>query len=263
MKEQIEFFKSYSETQHLRREKIYEQFFYFSSLLALQIGFFGYYLLNFPIYKEEDKIIFYIFIICLLGVFGLIIKIFFIGFNWINNKDYAEFGKPSEIKEYITQLEEYSQNNKNNNEWDKYILNEYINISDYNITINEKRHHLNMSFRKYLGLSIIVLFISFVPYFFIMGENLNSQKIIILNEQNNTQNKEISIRIINDYLEIKALDILNKNNSTIEDKNKDNKMANDKKTETPTKQQVTPAPTPPPTRYIQDSVDPVKASSSK
>ncbi len=277
MKEQIEFFKSYNETQHLRREKIYEQFFYFSSLLTLQIGFLGFYLLNFPTLKNDNTILFYLFISCLLIVFGLVIKIFFIAISWMNNKDYAEFGKPNDIKKYINELENYTVNNTNNNEWNKYILNEYITISNYNITINEKRHHLNMKFRKYLGFTLIALFVSFIPYFFLMGNELNSQKIIILNDTTSITDEEIKIRIINDklvidgnitkhvlfvnllndYVKVKTLDVSNKNNSTIKNKKKDTKMADDNKTATPppTKQEI--VPTPPPTRYIQDSVNPI------
>jgi len=276
VEKQIEFFKSYNDAQHLRREKIYEQFFYFSSLLTLQIGFIGFYLLNFPVLKINNIILFYSFILCLLIVFGFIIKIIFIAILWINNKDYAEFAKPNDIKIYIDKLNEYTKTHPDNNEWDKYVLNEYIKISNYNITINEKRHYLNMKFRKYLGFTLLSLLISFIPYFFLMGNELNSQKIIVLNDSVSINDEKIKISIVDDklvidgnvssnillfnfieeYLKVKTLDILNQNSSTIESIKKDEKMADDKKAGTPppTKQEV--APPPPPTRYIQDSVEP-------
>jgi len=196
MKDKIDFFKSYYENQHKRREKIYEQFFYFISLLTVQIGFFGFYLLNFPTYKSEDSNLFYFFIFCLLIVVGLVIKILFIIHLWTKDKTYAEFGKPVEIKKYIDELEEYHKENKDTNQWNKYILNEYITISNHNITINEDRHALNMQLRKYLMYILYSLIFSFIPYFFLMGNELNSQKVIILNnsiEKECKKNNDIPI----------------------------------------------------------------------
>lgn len=181
MQDKISFFKSYYENQHKRREKIYEQFFYFISLLTVQIGFFGFYLLNFPTYKSEDSNLFYFFIFCLLVVVGLIIKIFFIIHLWTKDKTYAEFGKPTDIKKYIDELEEFNNGSNESSQWNKYILNEYITISNHNITINEARHALNMQLRRYLMYILNSLIFSFIPYFFLMGNELNSQKVIILN----------------------------------------------------------------------------------
>lgn len=183
MKDKIEFFKTYYENQHNRREKTYEQFSYFIGLLTVKIGFIGFYLLNFPTYKSEDSSLFYFFIFCILIVVGLIIKVFFIINSWTKNKTYAEFAKPKDIKKYIDELNESGDSDA----WNNYILNEYVTISNHNITINEERHSLNMEIRRYLVYIIYALILSFVPYFFLMGNELNAQKVIILNTKIDTE----------------------------------------------------------------------------
>lgn len=202
MKNKIEFFKSYYENQHARREKIYEQFFYFAGLLTLQIGFLGYYLLNFPTYKSEDSFLYYFFIFTLLIVGGLIVKIFSIIHLWTKDKTYAEFGKPNDIKIYIDKLSSF--NDKKNKIWKKYLLNEYVRISNHNTSINEDRHSLNMEIRKYLIKVLYSLIFSFLPYFFLMGNELNSQKIIILNQEQkiNEEFLESDKKVIDDEASI-------------------------------------------------------------
>lgn len=178
---ELEFFKErYEKTLEQRKDTI-QNFYYFISLYLVLLSSKAYILLNLPNFSDEiNLIIGLLFKLTLLISFIFDLKIISLVYHWGGDKEYYIFPNSgwasflNSIKKNVNDIEK-----KKLDYIDKSIIKTYIKCAEKNELVNIYKNELLNDKKSSLRQYVIIMFIAYITYFNIMGDNINTQKIKI------------------------------------------------------------------------------------
>lgn len=175
-KSQLAFFKDYFYFEETRSNEINTQVSLLFGLVSILFAFIAYYLLNMPDNFNEKLMTFCFFISLLLSLVSLIIAIFNI-YKILRSFSYRYLPKPREI------LNTINDQVLDNKDFESFLIEQYSEGADYNKDANDQKFKLIGITKDYILYALLLLVLAFIPYYVLMGDKLNTDKIEILNIQ--------------------------------------------------------------------------------
>lgn len=223
LKSKLSFFKEYITQENYRKEKLNEQFFYYIGLLSIQLGFIGYYLLNLPTLQNGTLWNIFLFISTIVGTIYLYLVYNIIRFLESKHGQYKYLPYPTDVNRYINIVESSTMSEVDQDEeFDEFLLESYVEISEHNTKSNEVKQSIIIRMRQSLLGNTALLCVLFIPYFILMGNELNSHKIIVLNDNIKIDTNISKVKLVNEKIIIdnankikKAEIILPSNNNSL------------------------------------------------
>jgi hypothetical protein len=158
------------------------------TLLTINLTILSYFIINTPIMQfSESKhklafVFFFLFLFCYIIYF--IYTLMNLNQFYFSNRKYMKIPYADELDNYFKQLKDFDESSFEKN-INNYLLSFYIEAAAANSKVNEYKNALQFEIRRFLFLKFFILFLTFIPYYIIMGGNLNTYNIEIKNKEIN------------------------------------------------------------------------------
>lgn len=175
---QLQFFKEYFEFEEKRKNDINSQLAFLLSNVVLLTSFVAFYALNFPETFENICLTISFTISILSGLFFIISAVYEI-YSMVLKYKYRYIASPNDINDYM------NASDVTDEKFDEYLRDDYRESADHNQKINDKKFYHMTNIKKFVIYGLVSLTIAFIPYYFLMGDQLNSYKVEISNQKEN------------------------------------------------------------------------------
>jgi len=189
--DKISFFEKEYERELNEKDKFNSQTTNLITLLIVNITFFSYYITNthlFEVFNFLD-LSSYLFGICVLFYLILFFLTFMylINFYSFNNK-YEKIPYACDLNKYFDDLKEFNETDFDK-EVESFLLKAYVDSASFNAKVNEGKKELIYEIRIFLFLQFLVLFLTFVPFYFLKSGNLDVYNVNLMNGDYNVNKK--------------------------------------------------------------------------
>lgn len=170
------FFKDYFYFEETRSNEVNTQVSLVIGSLSILFGFLAFYLLNMPDDKNTSHFL-CLYYLCLFCSFVFLsIGIFYI-YKIIKGFKYRYLAHPKELYDVI------EEQNPSKEQFEKHITEQYCLAAEENKKSNDSKFFLLGKSKDFLLYALLSLVITFLPYYILMGKEINTNKIEITNKK--------------------------------------------------------------------------------
>jgi predicted PurR-regulated permease PerM len=180
----FDFFKEIHDREVSRKLDIENSVSNTASTIVLLFAFLSFYLLNWPDASmiKRSMCLYNVFaILTTIGILLLAVCVAFLIKFYLDGSVYL-LSTANKLYEYYNKdIIPYAESNNTNNEEEFFsaIAKQYIEVSTENTKINDRRSEIHYNARRCLFASFVILLLAFMPYFIVMGDELNMSKMEI------------------------------------------------------------------------------------